>query len=93
MRSILEFGMTMERIVNLRNIAFFGLTLLIGGSIGSAGGTSRAVQDTLVLCNQRPHECKFKYDILMYEKEGRVPYVDPTQSKVQSKTQPTVEEK
>ena len=81
--------MTMERILNLRNVAFFGLVLLIGGSIGSAGGTSRAVQDTLVLCNQRPHECKFKYDILMYEKEGKVPYTNP----VQPKTQPIVEKK
>lgn len=79
--------------MNLKNIALFGLTLLIGGSIGSAGGTSRAVQDTLVLCNQRPHECKFKYDILMYEKDGRVPYVDPTQPKVQPKTQPIAEKK
>ncbi len=74
----------MERILNLRNVALFGLTLLIGGSIGSAGGSSRAVQDTLILCNQRPHECKFKYDILMYEKDGRVPYVDPTRVKPQS---------
>lgn len=78
-----------ERVLNLRNVALFGLTLLIGGSIGSAGGSSKAVQETLILCNQRPHECKFKYDILMYEKDGRVPYVDPNQSK----TQPTAEKK
>jgi hypothetical protein len=71
----------MERILNLRNVALFGLTLLIGGSIGSAGGSSRAVKDTLILCNQRPHECKFKYDILMYEQDGRVPYADPTRVK------------
>jgi hypothetical protein len=71
----------MERIVNLRNVALFALTLFIGGSIGSAGGSSRAVKDTLILCNQRPHECKFKYDILMYEQDGRVPYADPTRVK------------
>jgi len=70
---------------NIQAIAFMGLTLLIGGSIGSAGGSSRAVKDTLILCNQRPHECKFKYDILMYEQDGRVPYADPTKQKVQPK--------
>lgn len=88
MKKILKFNM-IERVLNLRNVALFGLTLLIGGSIGSAGGSSKAVQETLVLCNQRPHECKFKYDILMYEKDGRVPYVDPNQPK----TQPTAEKK
>lgn len=40
-----------------------------------------------------PHECKFKYDILMYEKEGRVPYVDPTKTKPQPQPQPTAEKK
>ena len=65
------------------------LLMFIGGSIGSSIGSSNTVKDTLVLCNQRPHECKFKYDILMYEKDGRVPYVDPTKPK----TQPTVEKK
>jgi hypothetical protein len=74
------------------NYTYATLTILlmfIGGSIGSSIGSSNAVKDTLVLCNQRPHECKFKYDILMYEKDGRVPYVDPTKPK----TQPTVEKK
>ena len=85
---VIKFKM-IERVLNLRNVGFFGLALLIGGSIGSAGGSSRSERETLILCNQRPHECKFKYDILMYEKDGRVPYVDPTQSK----TQPTAEKK
>lgn len=85
---VIKFKM-IERVLNLRNVALFGLTLLIGGSIGSAGGSSKAVQETLILCNQRPHECKFKYDILMYEKDGRVPYVDPTKPK----TQPIAEKK
>jgi hypothetical protein len=57
------------------------LSMLIGGAVGSSSGSSRAVEDTLILCNQKPHECKFKYDILMYEKDGRVPYVDPTRVK------------
>jgi len=71
---------------NYKMIAFVALSLMIGGAIGSSGGAQRAVNDTLMLCNQRPHECKFKYDILMYQKDGRVPYADPT--KVQPKPQP-----
>lgn len=74
---------------NYTYIALLFLSMFIGGSIGSAGGSSNAIKETLVLCNQRPHECKFKYDILMYEKDGRVPYADPNQPK----TQPTAEKK
>lgn len=74
---------------NYTYIALLFLSMFIGGSIGSASGSSNAVKETLVLCNQRPHECKFKYDILMYEKDGRVPYADPNQPK----TQPTAEKK
>lgn len=73
------------KIGSLKNIAFFGLTLLIGGSIGSVEGSYRATNDTLLLCNQKPHECKFKYDILMYEKEGHVPYANASEKKVQPK--------
>ena len=69
----------------VRTICFVGLSVLIGSSIGSSNGYHHAVNDTLVLCNQKPHECKFKYDILMYEKEGRVPYADPTKEKTQPK--------
>ncbi len=68
-----------------RTISFVVFSLLIGGAVGSAHGAYKAVNDTLVLCNQRPHECKFKYDILMYEKDGRVPYADPTKVKPQPK--------
>ena len=74
-----------DRFFGIQTIAFLGLSLLIGGSLGSSSGSHRAVNDTLILCNQRPHECKFKYDILMYEKDGRVPYADPTKQKVQPK--------
>lgn len=71
---------------NYKMFAFVALSLMIGGAIGSSSGAHKAVDDTLILCNQRPHECKFKYDILMYQKNGRVPYADPT--KVQPKPQP-----
>jgi hypothetical protein len=65
--------------------SFIVFSLLIGGAIGSSHGSYKAVNDTLILCNQRPHECKFKYDILMYEKDGRVPYADPIKVKPQPK--------
>ena len=67
--------------INYTLPALIILSMLIGGAVGSSSGSSRAVEDTLILCNQIPHECKFKYDILMYEKDGRVPYVDPTRVK------------
>jgi hypothetical protein len=73
-------------IENYKMFSFVALSMLIGGAVSGAVSTQRAVNDTLMLCNQRPHECKFKYDIIMYEKEGRVPYADPT--KVQPKPQP-----
>ena len=70
---------------NYTYIALLVLSGIIGSSIGGSIGSSNSINETLVLCNQRPHECKFKYDILMYEKDGRVPYVDPTQPKTTEK--------
>jgi hypothetical protein len=69
--------------INYTLPALIILSMLIGGAIGSAEGSSRAVKDTLKLCNQKPHECRFKYDILMYDEVGRVPYPDPTKIKPQ----------
>jgi hypothetical protein len=43
-------------------------------SLGGALSSQRIINDTLKLCNQKPLECKFKYDILMYNETGRVPY-------------------
>jgi hypothetical protein len=71
---------------NYKAFSFALLSLVIGAAASGSFSTQRSVDDTLILCNQRPHECKFKYDILMYEKDGRVPYADPT--KVQPKPQP-----
>jgi hypothetical protein len=72
-------------IENYKAVSFALLSLVIGAAASGSFSTQRSVDDTLILCNQRPHECKFKYDILMYEKDGRVPYADPT--KVQPKPQ------
>lgn len=69
--------------MNYNYVVYVILSLMIGASIGSSTGSVRAVNDTLKLCNQKPHECKFKYDILMYNENGKVPYPDPTRVKLQ----------
>lgn len=53
------------------------LTLFSGYAFGSVVKSSKDINDTLKLCNQKPNECKFKYDILMYNETGRVPYPNP----------------
>lgn len=50
------------------------LTLFTGFTFGSMVKSGKDINDTLKLCNQKPNECKFKYDILMYNETGRVPY-------------------
>ena len=61
------------------------LTGIIGAAIGNVAGTQSTVNTTLKLCNQKPLECKFKYDVLMYNETGRVPYAPP---KVEEKPKP-----
>jgi hypothetical protein len=62
--------------------AIFSLiTYAIGGNI-STGLTTNKV---LKLCNEKPNECKFKYDILMYNETGKVPYKN---TQVSTKIQP-----
>jgi hypothetical protein len=63
---------------NFTAYAVVTLIGLIGASIGSSITTSTVTNNTLKLCNQKPNECKFKYDILMYNETGRVPYVNPS---------------
>jgi len=57
------------------------LTLFTGYAFGSVVKSSKDINDTLKLCNQKPNECKFKYDILMYNETGRVPYPNPLTTK------------
>ena len=64
----------------MKPITFYpSLALLVISSFALGGISSRQsiVNDTLKLCNQKPLECKFKYDILMYNETGRVPYTTP----------------
>jgi hypothetical protein len=55
----------------------FALTAILGFITGGGFYSQSSHNDTLKLCNQKPLECKFKYDILMYNETGRVPYTTP----------------
>lgn len=55
-------------------IALFGIaTFALGGMIGN----HEATDETIKMCQQKALECKFKYDILMYNETGKVPYTEP----------------
>lgn len=60
-------------------IAYPGLilTAIAGYAIGGASSVDTITNNALKMCNQKPLECKFKYDILMYNETGRVPYSQP----------------
>jgi hypothetical protein len=71
---------------NMTAYAVLGLFVFIGGSIGSSIATRSTTNTVLKMCNQKPNECKFKYDILMYNETGRVPYTNPSVKPVQKET-------
>jgi len=57
-------------------VKYYTLTAVIALSCFGLGGqisTMSATNDTLKMCNQNKNECKFKYDILMYNETGKVP--------------------
>ena len=65
---------------------FYYTSVALAGAIGfSLGGTlsqPTVHNQTLKMCNEKPLECKFKYDILMYNETGKVPYKEqPKQDK------------
>jgi hypothetical protein len=55
----------------------FALTAILGFITGGSFYAQSSHNETLKMCNQKPNECKFKYDILMYNETGRVPYALP----------------
>jgi hypothetical protein len=53
------------------------LTGITSFALGANMYTQSTINNTLKLCNQKTLECKFKYDMVMYEETGRVPYTQP----------------
>jgi len=49
---------------------------IVGFALGSNAYTESTINQTLKMCNQKPLECKFKYDMVMYHETGRVPYTE-----------------
>jgi hypothetical protein len=61
----------------VKPFVFYPLIIISGVAGFAIGGSLKSpsvVNETLKMCNQKPHECKFKYDILMYNETGKVPY-------------------
>ena len=53
------------------------LTAIAGFAIGGATSVNTITNNALKMCNQKPLECKFKYDIINYNETGRIPYTAP----------------
>lgn len=62
------------------------ISVVLGFAIGGSVKSPSVVNETLKMCNQKPNECKFKYDILMYNETGKVPY--PLVNAQEQKKQP-----
>ena len=75
-------GTTREeiRLPKLRNSSNFLipvyclLSAIVGYTLSGPITQQSTINQTLKLCNEKPLECKFKYDILNYNETGRVPY-------------------
>jgi len=63
----------------------FILTAVLGFITGGGFYSQSSYNDALKLCNQKPLECKFKYDIINYNETGKVPYVAPAAAKPEKK--------
>ena len=50
------------------------LSAIIGYTLSGPITRQSTINETLKLCQERPLECKFKYDILNYNETGKVPY-------------------
>ena len=57
------------------------LAAFVGFALGSNAYTESTINQTLKLCNQKPLECKFKYDMVTYQETGKVPYTQPVKDK------------
>ena len=64
----------------IRPFVFYPLMFIValfGYGLGGKISTHTTTNNTLKMCNQQPLECKFKYDILMYQETGKIPYTKP----------------
>ena len=50
------------------------LSAIVGYNLAGPLAETKMVNATLKLCNERPLECKFKYDIIKYNQTGQIPY-------------------
>jgi len=50
------------------------LSTIVGYTLSGPVTQQSTVNETLKLCNERPLECKFKYDIIKYNQTGQIPY-------------------
>ena len=50
------------------------LSAIVGSTLAGPLAETRVTNETLKLCNERPLECKFKYDMVKYNETGQVPY-------------------
>ena len=53
--------------------AVYALAVIASYALGSQVSTVSATNTTIKMCNERQLECKFKYDILVYNETGKVP--------------------
>lgn len=61
------------------------LTAILGFITGGGFYSQSSYNEALKLCNQKQNECKFKYDILMYNETGKVPYAPAATPKPEKK--------
>ncbi len=50
------------------------LSAIVGSTLAGPLAETKVTNQTLKLCNEKPLECKFKYDIIRYNETGTVPY-------------------
>lgn len=77
-----ETGLSEQRnYTRLLTPVYCVLSLIVGAGLSGPVNEQRTIQSTLKLCNERPLECKFKYDILKYNETGQIPYKPVKDSK------------
>ena len=55
-------------------IVYCVLSAMAAYALAGSMSDKSAVNRTLKMCNEKPLECKFKYDIIRYQETGQIPY-------------------